>query len=127
MARGGEAQNKLNAFGVLLTFLLAQVTAPPSPLPTGPCLHEATILMPVMPEFPPSLHPAGPFTVEATVLVGPDGSVESATISHSSGYSAVDAAVIKAARTSTYSPKVVDCKPVEGRYLFRADVKPGPP
>lgn len=114
-------------FVAMFPLLLAQATASPSPLPTGPCSHEATIASPVMPEFPPSLRPAGPFTVEATVLVAPDGSVESATISHSSGYSAVDAAVIKAARASTYSPKVVDCKPVEGRYLFWSDVKLGPP
>jgi TonB family protein len=112
---------------VILTLLLAQTTPSPSPLPTGTCSHEATIVMPIMPEFPRSLAPAGPFTVEATVLVGPDGSVRSATISHSSGYSSVDAAVINAARASTYSPKVLECKPVEGRYLFRADVKPGPP
>ncbi len=83
--------------------------------------------MPVMSEIPPSFRPAGPLTVEAMVLVGPDGSVESATISHSSGYAGVDAAVIRAARASSYSPKVVDCKPVEGRYLFREDLKPGPP
>src|SRR5579872_2043490 len=99
----------------VFALLLAQATPAPSP---DPCLHEAAIVIPVMSEFPPSFRPAGPVTVEAMVLVGPDGAVESATISHSSGYSAVDAAVISAARASSYSPKVVDCKPVEGRYLF---------
>jgi TonB family protein len=114
---------------LLATFalLVAQVSPSPAPLPTGPCSHDAAIVTPVMPDLPASFHPAGPLTVEAIVLLEADGSVGSATIARSSGYSAVDDAVIKAARASKYSPRVVACKAVEGRYLFRTDVRPGSP
>ncbi len=37
---------------------------------------------------------------------------------------AIDQAALRAARESTYSPKLVDCSPTTGDYLFRADFQP---
>jgi hypothetical protein len=36
----------------------------------------------------------------------------------------LDQAALRAARQSTYSPKLEDCKPVTGSYLFTADFQP---
>ena len=86
----------------------------------GPCFHEATVdtlQRPIVPASLPSNAP--PFKVVVTIEVDPDGSIRKATIYKSSGYSAVDAAVIKAAHTTLYRPKVVDCKPVTGIYLLQ--------
>ena len=104
---------------LLLSLMLAQAT--PAPVATGPCIQEPQIVNEVQPVRPASL-PNTMFAAIAIVkvLVGTDGSVEQATISKSSGYPAVDAAVLKAARATTFSPKVVDCKPVEGVYLLKA-------
>lgn len=55
------------------------------------------------------------------VLVGTDGVVKNASIYQSTGYAAADAAAIDAARATTYRPKIVNCQPAEGRYLFKAD------
>jgi TonB family protein len=63
-------------------------------------------------------------TVEAIVYVNADGSVKTASIARSSGYSEPDAAVLKAAYASTYKPRTVNCKPADGLYLFRADFAP---
>jgi hypothetical protein len=37
---------------------------------------------------------------------------------------AIDQAALRAARESNYSPKLVDCQPTQGDYLFRADFQP---
>jgi TonB family protein len=63
----------------------------------------------------------GHLIVQVAILVNPDGTVTNPWIWRSSGYPDADAAAIKSALATTYSPKVVDCKAVAGRYLFRAD------
>ncbi|MBV8433654.1 MAG: energy transducer TonB, partial [Candidatus Eremiobacteraeota bacterium] len=37
---------------------------------------------------------------------------------------AMDQAALRAARQSSYSPKLVNCQPVQGDYLFRVDFNP---
>ncbi len=37
---------------------------------------------------------------------------------------AIDQAALRAARQSTYSPKLVNCSPTTGDYIFRADFQP---
>jgi TonB family protein len=59
-----------------------------------------------------------------SVLVGPDGRVEKATIYRSSGYLQFDIASIRAAKSSRYKPKLIDCKPVEGTVLFKTSLTP---
>jgi periplasmic protein TonB len=115
----------------MFTVLLAQVTASPMPTPTTACNHDAEV---VRPDYPRDF--ANPFwqngevtTLYATVsvLVGPDGQVEKASIYKSSGYLQFDMASIRAAKSSSYKPKLVDCKPVEGTVLFKTLFAPGTP
>ena len=61
----------------------------------------------------------GSATVKVTL--SDSGSVTDATIYKGSGWPALDAAAIEAARNSTYSPEVIFCKPYAGSYIFRAD------
>jgi TonB family protein len=77
---------------------------------------------PVMPDVPHGLKMHA--TVEVGVTVAPNGKVTRASIVHSSGNETIDRAVVEAAMHSTYSPKLVNCTPVQGSYLFRADFAP---
>jgi TonB family protein len=61
------------------------------------------------------------------VRVAPDGSVEKAKIDRSSGNLLFDQASVRAARHSTYKPKAVDCKPVDGTVYFRTSLSHGYP
>jgi TonB family protein len=65
---------------------------------------------------------SGPVTAVVKVTVAADGSVKSAIIWKSSGYSAADAEALTAVRLNTYSPTVVHCKPVDGDYLWTSTV-----
>lgn len=106
----------------LLTLMLAQAT--PSPAPTSECRHEAHVVRAARP-IPKGLPADMPATKAVVkVLIGPDGKVKEASIFKSSGYPAFDIAVVDAARLTVYSPKVVDCKSVEGVYLFSAAFHP---
>ncbi len=79
---------------------------------------------PTMPELPHGFKASG--TVIVAVTISPSGHATSAKVQRSSGNATIDNAVVAAARSSTYSPKLVNCAPVEGHYLFRADFKPKP-
>jgi TonB family protein len=83
---------------------------------------EATVTDPVAPVMPHGLHVSGKTVVDVTI--DPNGHAIAAKLLHSSGYPAMDQAVVEAALKSTYSPKVVNCAPVQGAYLFRADFAP---
>jgi hypothetical protein len=58
------------------------------------------------------------FVEEVLVTVNPDGTVKSAVLQKSLGFGA-DERALTDARQSNYQPKTVNCKPVEGTYLFR--------
>lgn len=105
----------------LAFIVLAQ--AVPAPTGTNTCTHEAWVTNPVKPSFNP---PAGSeyiqtLSTDVAVTLNPNGSVKAALIYRSSGVTAWDDAVLNAAKSSTYLPKVVDCKPVESHYIFRAN------
>jgi TonB family protein len=51
------------------------------------------------------------------------GAVRSATIAESSGNEFLDQAAVLAARQQTYSPQIVDCRPVGGSYLVAVDFR----
>jgi TonB family protein len=57
------------------------------------------------------------------VAVAPNGSVEKAKVYRSSGNLLFDQASVIAARRSTYKPKLVDCKPVEGTVYFKTSAR----
>ena len=84
---------------------------------------EATAVNPAMPELPHGFKVSGDVVVAVTL--SSSGHVTRTKVTHSSGNAAIDNAVVAAARNSTYSPKLVNCKPVAAQYLFRADFKPG--
>jgi TonB family protein len=87
---------------------------------------EATVADAVKPEYPESARNRGfgRSTVEVEVSVGPVGSVLGTRVTKSSGNSLIDDATVRAARESTYSPKLVNCQPTQGSYLFRAVFQP---
>lgn len=108
---------------LMLAVLLAQVTPSPSPTATSACSHEAQILKPAYLdpiEFSMSLVPVGnrDYFAIVAVTVAPDGSVKSAKIVSSSGNITFDRASVHAARRSTYGPKTVNCRPVDGIVYF---------
>jgi TonB family protein len=87
---------------------------------------EATVTNPVQPDYPESARDLGlgAVTVEVEVTVGPSGNLVNAKIYKSSSNMAIDQAALRAARQSNYAPKLIDCSPTEGDYLFRADFQP---
>jgi TonB family protein len=87
---------------------------------------DASVTNAVQPEYPESAKDMnmGPVTVQIEVTVGPSGNLVGAKIYKSGNNMAIDQAALRAARESTYSPKLVDCNAVEGDYLFRADFQP---
>jgi len=75
----------------------------------------------VQPEYPEVAREQGAFgTVKVAVTLDEHGTVLSAAIAQSAGNAALDQEAIKAAKASSYSPEIVDCKPIGGVYLFRA-------
>jgi TonB family protein len=109
---------------VTLSLILAQ--AAPSPT-ASPCQAETGL---VKAEYPRGFDPpeeARPLSATVFVVVGSDGKVVAAKILKPSGDFSFDAASIRAAKSSTYTPKLVDCKPIEGTFLFRTSLTPGGP
>lgn len=84
---------------------------------------EPQALNPAMPVLPKSGVPRK-VTAIMTVTVAASGKPTSVLIYRSSGYPDLDRAAALAAEHSTYSPKLVNCVPTEGTYLFRADFAP---
>ena len=107
-----------------LVIMLADASAAPGP--TDMCRHEAFVSTPVKPfiaGLPQNVLDEGG-TAEVQVIVEPDGSPK-VSVYRSSRFLALDMAVLRAARASKYEPKMVDCKPVEGTYIFRFDLPAG--
>jgi periplasmic protein TonB len=103
----------------------AATVGTPKPACANPNV-EATVTNPVQPDYPESARDLGlgAVTAEVEVTVGPSGNLISAKIYKSAGNMAIDQAALRAARQSPYSPKLVDCSPTQGDYLFRADFQP---
>lgn len=100
--------------------------------PGAPALVAAACTVPnapaavtnaAMPEIPRTAAPLRGF-VNVLVTIAPTGTVSKAVVDHSSGDARVDAAVLKAATTSTYSPARKKCEPVGGSYIFHAEFAP---
>jgi TonB family protein len=116
----------LEAFSPALAFAPAQTLAQSGTnAVAAACANpnvDATVTSPAEPKIPQGLNVEG--SSEMQVTIAPNGSVEKVTIWKSSGYATIDRAVAQAAMHSKYSPKRVNCRPVAGTYLFRADFKP---
>jgi TonB family protein len=112
-----------------IAFLLAAASPAPSAAPSAtpvPCNRDVTIQTPVTPDYPDALRRAnvGEVRVAIDVTVNANGKVASERILESSGLDAADQAALAAASQSTYLPKMVDCKPVAGHYLFKVTFDP---
>lgn len=142
---GASAATSLNYYaigGTIVLFailtLVLQTLSPASSAYASPALpsHEAIastacgtpnadaqIRTAASPEMP---HSAGTLkgSVNVLVTIAPNGKVSSATVQHSSGNPQVDAAVVNAAKASTYSPARKNCAAVVGQYLFHAEFQP---
>jgi len=121
----------LEAFSPALAFAPAASVSTPavtgSAVVAAACAKpnvDAKVVEPVEPRMPPGLTAGG--SVILAVTIAPNGSVTHLSLRKSSGNAQIDRSAAEAALHSKYSPKLVDCKAVEGRYLFRADFKPGP-
>ena len=81
-------------------------------------------VQPVQPEYPLRARESGQVgTVQIKVSLSATGAVRSTSVYRSSGYEDLDQAALAAAKASTYAPEVVNCFPVDGSYLFRADFR----
>ena len=119
----------LEAFSPALAFApaeanVAQVSGGPS-LMAATCNKpdvDATVTSAAEPKLPHGTNLKG--TAIISVTIAPSGNVVRTSVWKSSGNVQIDRAVLDAARESKYSPKLVNCEPVEGTYLFRADFSP---
>jgi TonB family protein len=113
---------------VVAILLLAQVTPSPSPTAASLCYQDAHVIKAVVPNTEGLSQETlmQPLATEMQVTVASDGSVKGVSISKSSGHLDFDMAAIRAAKQSTYSPKLVDCKAVEGTATFRASLTQEP-
>jgi protein TonB len=112
-------------------------TAPPAPpaptLPPGTpkpaCAtpyQDATATNPMSPDYPDSAREEGLGAVVVNVIVtlSATGQPLSATLQNSSGNLAIDNAAKQAALQSQYAPKIVNCQPVQGQYIFKVTFDP---
>lgn len=111
-------------------------SAPPAPVSTAPpgtpkpaCktpYQDATVVNQVTPEYPDAAREQGLGEVQVAVevTIGPSGNLVDAKIAQSGNNMQMDQAALAAARQSTYAPKVVNCQPVTGDYLFRVTFDP---
>jgi hypothetical protein len=63
---------------------------------------------------------------EVFVTIGADGKNRSAAIYRSTGSMQLDQALLRAAVATTYSPAIVDCKPILSKYDYRLTFAPYP-
>ena len=117
----------LQALSPALALTPATPGVPGTPVVAAACAHpnaEATVTDPEPPILPHGLKVSG--TVEVSVTIAPNGHVVKTSVVKSSGNTTADNAVVAAARKSKYSPKIVNCTPVEGGYIFQAKFQPAP-
>jgi TonB family protein len=108
--------------------LTAQGSAPAALAAAGKtCTNpnaDVTVTDPAPPVLSKSAKLHGSVQGSVRLTIAPNGKVISAKIDHSTGNAAADQAVLNAAKSSKYSPKIVDCKPVQGTYLFLVRLNP---
>lgn len=103
----------------LILSTLISATPHHTDLVASACLtpyQDAAIVSAAMPEYPDSARglQIGKVQVTVVVTIGPSGSLVNARIAQSAGAMAIDQAALSAARQSTYTPKIVNCQPVQG-------------
>lgn len=111
---------------MLLSNLLAYTLQSATPGPSVPCHRDATVTQQVPPDYPESAREAGlgQVTAEIRVYITPQGKVAALRVFNSTGNGDLDQAAIRSAAESTYLPRVKNCKPVFGLYLFKVTFDP---
>ncbi|HEX5274762.1 MAG TPA: energy transducer TonB [Candidatus Rubrimentiphilum sp.] len=106
--------------------LLAITLQPATPAPNVPCDRDATVSQQVSPDYPESARESGIGQVTAGIRVylTPLGKVAALRVLTSSGNGDLDQAAIRAAAESTYLPRIKNCKPTFGLYLFKVTFDP---
>jgi TonB family protein len=110
---------------VIVGMIFGALVAQAAPAETPRCANpnrEASVTNAMDPGDVPGLK--APVTVLVEVTIGPAGNLVNAMVYKSGGNIDVDRAAIRAARQSTYAPKLVNCFPTTGDYLFRGEFVP---
>jgi len=96
---------------------------PPTPRPSCAKPHvDAQIVRAVEPEYPALAQQQGLIgTAQIEVTLAETGAIIDAHVYAGSGSRVLDDAALAAAKRSTYSSEIDDCKNVGGSYLFRAE------
>lgn len=107
-----------------------QGTPPPAP-PATPAScpdpnREAHVVDQAAADYPEAAQELGlgDVTVEVKVTVGPSGELVGEEIYQSGHNAEIDREALRVARASTYAPKLVNCQPTTGDYLFLVEFTP---
>ena len=115
------------AFGFKIVFD-PRAPAGPTPRPLGAStacpvpFKEVTIVNNVSPDVDPEN--IGNGLVVLDITVDADGDFVKSTVVQSSGSVVLDQEAYNGAKRSSWSPKLVNCKPVEGHFTYRLRVAP---
>ena len=125
--KGGSENGAPGGTGTAAPGPAAPAAPPGTPKPACKTPYQdATVVQQAQPDYPDSARELGLGEVQVAVQVtiGPSGNLVDAKVSQSAGNMALDQAALSAARQSTYAPKIVNCQPVQGDYLFRVTFDP---
>lgn len=102
--------------------------ATPAPTPAATAMAQACLAHDISPavaatpppvEIPPQTRASKVSgTAAIRIEIGPQGNVTSAAVSQSSGSTGLDAVAMQMAKSATYTPALVKCKPVASTYTF---------
>jgi TonB family protein len=108
---------------VLWVFSLQAASTPAA---TVPCDRDVMVTHQTSPGYPESARELGLTQVTAgiQVYITPQGTIAALRVINSSGNGDLDQAAIRAAAESTYLPRVKNCKPAFGLYLFKVTFDP---
>ena len=104
--------------GVIVLAAFQTIRYTPQPNVCAMPFRNVTVAQHVDPTLPAGFEVTQPTQTVVSVLVGPDGSVIGASVSQSSGDNVLDRAALQAAQATTYQPKIVDCTPAAGTYMY---------
>ena len=115
----------LGPTGVAPTSGATTGTATTGPLCSNPN-EDAYVINPMSPIYPDSARDfgLGKVTVLVQVTLDAQGRLLDTKVYQSSNNAAIDQSALRAARQTTYAPRIANCVPVEGTYIFRADFEP---
>lgn len=111
---------------MLLSIFLAITLQPATPAAAPLCTRDAIVKQQVAPDYPESARESGLGIVTAgiRVYITPQGTIGALRVLNSTGNGELDQAALRAAAQSTYLPRIKNCRPTFGLYLFKATFDP---